>query len=245
VIPSVYYLGGRAVLGRSGLAHHHAWANFPAEVEQEEAGGPIPHVCEIRLEEVNFYNARALANWWVQVQCDDFIVGIGRYWNTCICCMMLHVTWIIVDVRSHIYVVLQTYSIHLWISLCIYMCIYIIYILLYYTYITIISNNYILYIYVYIRINPYIYNYIYIYTYYMYHIYACVRALSAFITAGCSGVRAELIMQDLVERMPDMGWIWMRLAGLWWDVMCFYWISLGFHWDLVAFRGIEWKIHGI
>ena len=39
----------------------------------------------------------------------------------------------------------------------------------------------------------------------MYHIYACVRALSAFITAGCSGVRAELIMQDLVERMPDMG----------------------------------------
>ena len=94
-------------------------------------------------------------------------------------------------------------------SLSVFTCVYIyilyiyIYILLYYTYITIISNNYIIYIYVYIRINPYIYNYIY--TYYMYHIYACVRALSAFITAGCSGVRAELIMQDLVERMPDMG----------------------------------------
>ena len=120
-------------------------------------------------------------------------------------------------------------------SLSVFTCVYILYILLYYTYITIISNNYILYIYVYIRINPYIYmyNYIYIYTYYMYHIYACVRALSAFIPAGCSGVRAELIMQDLVERMPDMGWIWMRLAGLWWDVMCFYWISLGF-------SGISW-----
>lgn len=29
------------------------------------------------------------------------------------------------------------------------------------------------------------------------------------------------------------------------DFMGFIRISLGFHWDLVAFRGIEWKIHGI
>jgi len=36
------------------------------EVEQEDAGEPIPHVCEIRLEEINFYNARVRAEPLVQ-----------------------------------------------------------------------------------------------------------------------------------------------------------------------------------